>query len=147
MKKLLKYFKYISIIASITFLISLILYLGYGLKGEVFLKVDNGNKNLLSEMCEMQDISLDGELSQIGCKQGLGDWYLYLKYKDGSSNERLLNDTVGADLRTYIRENGQVGGTNGLIVNYLMKISVAVVGIYTVCGVVNKFKKNGISNK
>uniref|UniRef100_UPI00405679B3 hypothetical protein n=1 Tax=Agathobacter sp. TaxID=2021311 RepID=UPI00405679B3 len=95
MEKLLKYFKYISMIASISFLICLILYLGYGLKGEVFLKVDNDNENLLSEMCEIQNISLNGELTQIGCKQGLGDWYLYLKYKDGSSDESLLNDTVG----------------------------------------------------
>lgn len=141
MEKLLKYFKYISMIASISFLVCLILYLGYGLKGEVFLKVDNDNKNLISEMCEIQNISLNGELTQIGCKQGLGDWYLYLEYKDGSSDESLLNDTVGADLRTYIRENGQVGGTRGLIVKSLMKISISIVGIYTVCSVVNRFRE------
>lgn len=141
MEKLFKYFKYISIIASIIFFICLVVYLGYGIKGKVFLKVDNDNKNFISEMCETDGISLDSELSQIGYKQCLGDWELYLQYKDGNSDWHLLKDTIGADLRTYIRENGQLGGTGGIVANYLMKISASVVGICIVCILGYKFRK------
>lgn len=84
-------------------------------------------------------------MCQIGYKQGLGDWYLYIYYDDGSSEWGLLNDSMGAELRTYIRDNGQLGGMKGLIVNYLMKISVLVVGIYMVCSIVNKFRKGKLN--
>ena len=141
MENFLKYFKSIFIIASSIFFICFILCLGYGLKGEVFLKVDNDNKNLIWEMCEIQDISLNGELSQIGYQQGLGDWYLYIYYDDGSSERRLLDAPIGAELRSYLRENGQVGGMKGLIAKYLIKISALIIGIYMVCSFINKFKK------
>ena len=84
-------------------------------------------------MCETEDIPLNGKLIQIGCKQGLGDWYLYLYYDDDSSERRILEDTIGFELRMYIRENGQIEGTKGVIVNSLVKVSAFIVGIYIIC--------------
>ena len=89
--------------------------------------------NLVSDMCETEDIPLNGKLIQIGCKQGLGDWYLYLYYDDDSSERRILEDTIGFELRMYIRENGQIEGTKGVIVNSLVKVSAFIVGIYIIC--------------
>lgn len=147
MKKFLRVYKYISIIAGIAFLISIGLSFLYGLKGDVFLKVDNENRGIIIEMCELEDISLKGSLTQIGCKQGLGDWYLYLYYEDGSTERDILDDTVGAELRTYIRENGQVGGTKGMIAGTLVKVSASVVGTYIICILIYQIvKRNGNSH-
>ena len=98
MKKFLRVYKYISVIAGIAFLISIGLSFLYGLKGDVFLKVDNKNRDIIIEMCELEDILLKRRLTQIGCKQGLGDWYLYLYYEDGSTERDILDDTVGATI-------------------------------------------------
>lgn len=133
MKKFLKYFKYISLVAGISLSICFVLSFLYGLKGDVYLKIDDKNRNLVSDMCETEDIPLNGKLIQIGCKQGLGDWYLYLYYDDDSSEQRLLEDSIGFELRMYIRENGQVEGTKGEIVDSLIKVSAFVVGMYIVC--------------
>ena len=120
MEKFLNYFKYISLVAGITLLICFVLSFLYGLRGDVYLKIDDKNRNLVSDMCETEDIPLNGKLIQIGCKQGLGDWYLYLYYDDDSSERRILEDTIGFELRMYIRENGQIEGTKGVIVNSLV---------------------------
>ena len=133
MEKFLNYFKYISLVAGITLLICFVLSFLYGLRGDVYLKIDDKNRSLVSDMCETEDIPLNGKLIQIGCKQGLGDWYLYLYYDDDSSERRILEDTIGFELRMYIRENGQIEGTKGVIVNSLVKVSAFIVGIYIIC--------------
>ena len=132
MEKFLNYFKYISLVAGITLLICFVLSFLYGLRGDVYLKIDDKNRSLVSDMCETEDIPLNGKLIQIGCKQGLGDWYLYLYYDDDSSERRILEDTIGFELRMYIRENGQIEGTKGVIVNSLVKVSAFIVGIYII---------------
>lgn len=133
MKNFLRVYKCVSIVAGIILLISIVLSFLYGLKGDVFLKIDNENRDIIIELCELQDISLKGGLVQIGCKQGLGDWYLYLCYEDGGLESEIINDTIGAELRTYIRENGQVGGTKGMVVGTLIKLSAATIGVYMIC--------------
>lgn len=144
MKNFLRVYKNIAIVSGIVFFISIGLSFLYGLKGDVFLNVDNKNRDIIIEMCELEDISLKGELTKIGCKQGLGDWYLYLYYEDGSTERDILNDTVGAELRTYIRENGQVGGTKGMIADNLIKVSASIVGSYIICILIYQIVKRNL---
>lgn len=129
----------INVISVVVFIISVILEFGIGLKGEYYLEINDDNRALIFEMCEMGGISLKGELSQIGCKQCLGDWELYLTYEDGSSGGDILNDLVAWELRAYIRENGSVGGTKGVIVIYLVLVSGLIMSASAICLLIFKF--------
>lgn len=40
--------------------------------------------------------------------QGLGEWILYLDYKDGMKDEILLKDYEAHDLYMYIKQNGNL---------------------------------------
>ena len=93
------------IIASVIFLISGIIYLRFELKGKIYLNVNEDNIETIRELCEIDDIEIDDGLSQIGYKMCLGDWELYLKYQNGTSDWALLNDSIGVDLRTYSKRH------------------------------------------
>ena len=54
MEKFFNYFKYISLVAGITLLICFVLSFLYGLRGDVYLKIDDKNRSLVSDMCETE---------------------------------------------------------------------------------------------
>lgn len=134
------------IIASVIFLISGITYLRFELKGKIYLNVNEDNIETIRELCEIDDIEINDGLNQIGYKMGLGDWELYLKYKNGTSVRALLNDTVGLDLRTYIRENGKMGGIAGTITYKIMNGSAVLVMICVIYFVVSKICSDNFRN-
>ena len=134
------------IIASVIFLISGIIYLRLELKGKIYLNVNEDNIETIRELCEIDDIEIDDGLSQIGYKMCLGDWELYLKYQNGTSDWALLNDSIGVDLRTYIRENGKMGGIAGTITYKIMNGSAVLVMICVIYFVVSKICSDNFRN-
>ena len=134
------------IIASVIFLISGIIYLLFELKGKIYLNVNEDNIETIRELCEIDDIEIDDGLSQIGYKMCLGDWELYLKYQNGTTDWALLNDTVGVDLRTYILENGKMGGIAGTITYKIMNGSAVLVMICVIYFVVSKSCSDNFRN-
>lgn len=134
------------IIASVIFLISGIIYLRLELKGKIYLNVNEDNIETIRELCEIDDIEIDDGLSQIGYKMFLGDWELYLKYQNGTSDWALLNDSIGVDLRTYIRENGKMGGIAGTITYKIMNGSAVLVMICVIYFVVSKICSDNFRN-
>lgn len=134
------------IIASVIFLISGIIYLRFELKGKIYLNVNEDNIETIRKLCENDDIEIDDGLSQIGYKMCLGDWELYLKYQNGTSDWSLLNDSVGVDLRTYIRENGKMGGIAGTITYKIMNGSAVLVMICVIYFVVSKICSDNFRN-
>lgn len=134
------------IIASVIFLISGIIYLRFELKGKIYLNVNEDNIETIRELCEIGDIEIDNGLSQIGYKMFLGDWELYLKYQNGTSDWALLNDTVGVDLRTYIQENGKMGGIAGTITYKIMNGSAVLVLICVIYFVISKICSDNFRN-
>lgn len=134
------------IIASVIFLISGIIYLRFELKGKIYLNVNEDNIETIRALCEIDDIEIDDGLSQIGYKMFLGDWELYLKYQNGTSDWALLNDTVGVDLRTYIQENGKMGGIAGTITYKIMNGSAVLVMICVIYFVVSKICSDNFRN-
>ena len=58
----------------------------FELKGKIYLNVNEDNIETIRELCEIDDIEMDDGLSQIGYKMCLGDWELYLKYQNGTSD-------------------------------------------------------------
>lgn len=135
------------IIASVIFLISGIIYLRFELKGKIYLNVNEDNIETIRKLCENDDIEIDDGLSQIGYKMCLGDWELYLKYQNGTSDWSLLNDSVGVDLRTYIRENGKMGGIAGTITYKIMNGSAVLVMICVIYFVVSKICSDNFRNR
>ena len=134
------------IIASVIFLISGIIYLRLELKGKIYLNVNEDNIETIRELCEIDDIEIDDGLSQIGYKKCLGDWKLYLKYQNGTSDWALLNDSIGVDLRTYIRENGKMGEIAGTITYKIMNGSAVLVMICVIYFVVSKICSDNFRN-
>ena len=134
------------IIASVIFLISGIIYLRFELKGKIYLNVNEDNIETIRELCESDDIEIDDGLSQIGYKMCLGDWELYLEYQNGTSDWALLNDSIGVDLRTYIRGNGKMGGIAGTITYKIMNGSAVLVMICVIYFVVSKICSDNFRN-
>lgn len=116
------------------------------LKGKIYLNVNEDNIETIRELCEIDDIEIDDGLSQIGYKMCLGDWELYLKYQNGTSDWALLNDSIGVDLRTYIRENGKMGGIAGTITYKIMNGSAVLVMICVIYFVVSKICSDNFRN-
>lgn len=134
------------IIASVIFLISGITYLRFELKGKIYLNVNEDNIETIRELCEIDDIKIDDGLSQIGCKMCLGDWELYLKYQNGTSDRALINNTVGVDLLTYIQENGKMCGSAGAITYNIMCGSAVLVLICVIYFVASKIRSDNFGN-
>ncbi|MCC8182862.1 MAG: hypothetical protein LIO45_07845 [Clostridiales bacterium] len=90
--------------------------------GTKIIYVNNDNEAEITERLEDGEISINGELSSVACKQGLGDWTLYLQYEDGSRDSHFLDDGVAIDIHEYISEyiseNGVVGGIKGEVSRY-----------------------------
>ena len=91
-------FKIVSIIAAIMIPISIVCFVLSFLKPKAYLKVNKDNEEyilkLISEI-EKNNIDVDNKIKRIGYMQGLGDWYLYIEYADGSDFETLLGDGNG----------------------------------------------------
>lgn len=96
------------IIVIVIIVISIIVILNnFTLDGKYYLKVDSSNREyiekMVSEKCE-----LTGTLNKIAYMQGLGDWYLFLYYEDGTEDNILFDDgdSDQEKIRTYIETNG-----------------------------------------
>lgn len=150
MNKFNNYFKLIFIIALILIPICILISFIYALKGRYYLKVSKENETHILKMLEdSKDISTDKKIKEISNMQGLGDWVLYIKYADGSNVEDILDDGDLHDLYMYIKQNGKLGGTKAVVVQYTFILSVGIVilyFLYKICMHINK-KKDEIIEK
>ena len=130
MKKVNKCFTDIFIIAVILFTISLVMSLYYELQGTQYINVNADNRDTIMNMLENSTVSTNGEIARIGQKSLLGDWDLYVEYKDGSNMSWLLNEGVDETLRSYIIDYGVVGGTYGVIARHTLKVCFVIMLLY-----------------
>lgn len=131
MKKTNRYFKILFIIAIILIPICFCIYFQYALIGKKYVKVNNQNENEILKMLEESNsIQIKGKIKEIGNMQGLGDWYLYIRYEDGSQEEEIFDDGDSFELYQYIKHNGILAGTKGMIVKYTLYTSVGIVIVY-----------------
>ena len=77
------------------------------LQAKYYLKVDSNNREYIEKIVT-ENYKLTGTLNEVAYMQGLGDWYLFLYYEDGSEGEKSFVDgnSKVEHLREYIRENG-----------------------------------------
>lgn len=137
-----KLLKVLFIIALILIPICIILTIYYAFLGKTYLKVNSKNEETILKMLEEnENIAIKGKIKEIGKMQGLGDWYLYIIYEDGSQEETILDDGDLHELYMYIKHNGKLAGTKGIIVHYIFIISVGIViiyALYKICMYINK---------
>lgn len=155
MQKLNKYFNIFFIISLICIITSIILIITYSFVSEkTYLTVNKKNINTIVEMLEKNEhivnsseIKINKDIVRIGKMQGLGDWYLYIKYNNKVEVTTILGDGESRDLYQYISENGSFGGNFGIITKLSIIISVAFIPIYVtfkICYVINKRTEKGI---
>lgn len=98
------------IIVSAIIVISIITISGNStkaLQAKYYLKVDSNNREYIEKIVT-ENYKLTGTLNEVVYMQGLGDWYLFLYYEDGTEDETTFRDgnSKVEHLREYIRENG-----------------------------------------
>lgn len=94
------------------------------LQWKSYLQIDSKNREYIEQMIS-ENYKLMGKLDKVAYMGGLGDWYLYLYYEDGTEDETLLNDGEGRELEEYIVENGYNEGLaswNKIKVSFLIII-------------------------
>ena len=91
---------------------------------------------LLSQVTEIKE---ENKLKRIGYMQCLGEWILYLDYKDGTKDEIVLKDHEAHDM--YIKQNGSIAGTKGKVAKYTLILSISVIIIDKVLLIINKNRK------
>lgn len=79
----------------------------FTLDGKYYLKVDSSNRQYIENMVS-EKYKLKGTLNKIAYMQGLGDWYLFLYYEDGTEDYTLFGDSDSEkeEIRGYIVVNG-----------------------------------------
>lgn len=92
MDKVYKNLKVIIIIATILIPIFILIILFEILTEVTAVKIDSINEKDIIYLANKNNIILKGEMELIGLKQKLGDWDLYIRYKDGNTDFISLND-------------------------------------------------------
>lgn len=75
------------------------------IQGKIYLQIDSNNREYIEQLVS-KNYKLLGKLDKVVYKGGLGDWYLYLYYENGTEDDTLLDEGIGTELREYIVKNG-----------------------------------------
>lgn len=109
MKKFEEYFSIIYILGVFFIPICIVLLIYYTFVGKSYYNVNSKNEEtILMLLGQVTEIKEENRLKRIGYMQGLGEWILYLDYKDGMKDEILLKDYEAHDLYMYIKQNGNL---------------------------------------
>lgn len=91
-----------------------------------YLKLDNNNSEYIENMVSYYYKPVNKNIEKVAYMQGLGDWYLFLYYEDGTEENVILGNHSGKELRDYIVENGY---NEGIVSWKKIIASFVVVGI------------------
>lgn len=139
MKKIEKYFSTIYILGVFLIPICIVLLIYYTFVGKSYYNINSKNEEtILMLLSQVTEIKEENKLKRIGYMQGLGEWILYLDYKDGMKDEIVLKDHEAHDLYMYIKQNGTIAGTKGKIVIYTLILSILVIVVDKFLLIINK---------
>lgn len=139
MKKIEKYFSIIYILGVFLIPICIVLLIYYTFVGKSYYNINSKNEEtILMLLSQVTEIKEENKLKRIGYMQGLGEWILYLDYKDGMKDEIVLKDHEAHDLYMYIKQNGTIAGTKGKIVIYTLILSILVIVVDKFLLIINK---------
>lgn len=155
-KKINKYFNIFFIISLISIFTSIVLVVAYSFfsAGRVYVTVNDKNRESILKMLKKfeSEVIINNDIVRIGKMQGLGDWYLYIKYDNGEEKAILLDDGNFRDLYKYIGSNGSYGGILGILTETSIKISIISIFFmpiyitFKICYVINRTTERQIQN-
>lgn len=121
-----KYLSNLHTIAIILILVCSVIYVYYFILAETYVSVNKKNEDMIITYLKNYTYKMieTSNIREIGEKQGLGDWELYINYKDFSKEKIVLKDDDFYELHSYIRDNGHLAGTKGEIVKYTFIVSL-----------------------
>lgn len=101
------------------------------LQYKYYLRIDSNNREYIEKIIS-ENYKITGELDKVAYMQGLGDWYLFLYYKDGTEDETGFGDgnSKVIPLQEYIIENGY---NEGEVSWNKIKISFWTILIVSIC--------------
>lgn len=89
-----------------------------------YLNLDNNNREYIEDRVSNYYKQVNKNIEKVAYMQGLGDWYLFLYYEDGTEENIILGDYNGEELRDYIIENGY---NEGIVSWNIIKISFIII--------------------
>lgn len=103
------------------------------LQNKYYLKINSWNRPYVENLISKNN-RLKGKLNKVAYKQGLGDWDLFLYYKNGTEEQMKFGDSDknAQFLRKYIVENGYNDGKASLIKVAISFLTIVVAIIYEV---------------
>lgn len=106
-KDLDKINKLIIVVIMIISVIAIVSNLKKVLQCKYYLKIDSSNREYIEKTIS-ENCKLKGTLNKIAYMGGLGDWYLFMYYEDGTEDETLFSESNRnvEPLEKYIVENG-----------------------------------------
>lgn len=109
-----------------------------------YLQIDSNNREYIEQIIS-QYYKLNGKLDKVAYMSGLGDWYLFLYYEDGTEDETFLDDVEGIELQEYIVKNGYNEGVtswNRIKISFLIIIfTIFYEIVYLIIRNISKKKK------
>lgn len=129
MKKIIKIF-IVTIIVTVC-LISIPFNLINLLKDKVYINIDENEAKLVNSLINNNNLT-EKPIKKLGYMGGLGDWYLFIEYKDGEKIETLYNDVDNLELKRYIIDNGYSVGEIAKIELILAIMIIILCCIYEV---------------
>ncbi|MBR2289224.1 MAG: hypothetical protein IJ867_01030 [Clostridia bacterium] len=126
------FFKIVCVICLLMIPVCIGLLIYYSFTSKVYLKINRHNYSEIIEMIRAnENIQVKGDITEIGYRQGLGDWILSIRY-DEDVETIILNDDDARDLKRYISKNGFIAGMKGRTVFYTLKASVIIVILFVI---------------
>ena len=130
MYKLLFSSKIILIAIIINLIASLCFFIGgklFDLSKEYELFINSDNEKTIEKYLDDYEIT-DGinNIISIRVHQELGDWSLYIKKKNKTSNVYIFNDGEAINLFEYVKTKGMLGGLLGRCFNFMYKVTLTL---------------------
>ncbi len=129
MKKIIKIF-IVTIIVTVC-LISIPFNLINLIKDKYYINIDENEAKLVNSLINDNNLT-EKPIEKLGYMGGLGDWYLFIEYKDGEKIETLYNDVDNLELKRYIIDNGYSVGEIAKIELILAIMIIILCCIYEV---------------
>ena len=109
------------------------------LENKSYLKLNEQNREYIEKMI-YELYNPNKKIEKIAYMAGLGDWYLFLYYEDGTEENVLINDTDGDELIKNIVKNGYNEGTVSLNIIKISFFVIVITIIYEIIYLVIKRK-------
>jgi len=111
------------------------------------IKINSLNRNIISqkilEEYDLKNYKLKGTIEKVEYRQLIGDWSLYIYYKDAEKETLMFNDDKGHSIREYINENGYDKGK----ISFTMLLGTIILLAFSIFYAIKENRKEKLLQK